>query len=97
MGMQLTLTNIFQFISGISPLLLGFFLVMMSIFNQNLKGLIYLSGVLIASVLNLLVMGEISYSSFRSNRSTKKLTYDPYAQDYKCGYFDYGYEDKQPK
>ena len=57
--MQFTLTNIFQFISGISPLLLGFFLVMMSIFNQNLKGLIYLSGVLVASVLNLLIMNMI--------------------------------------
>lgn len=64
MGMQFTFTNIFQFISGISPLLIGFFLVMMSIFNQNLKGIIYLSGVLIASVINLLIMNMIKSPAF---------------------------------
>lgn len=59
MAMQLTLTNLFQFFSGISPLLLGFFLVSASILNQNIKGLIYLAGVMFAFVLNALLMNAI--------------------------------------
>jgi hypothetical protein len=63
-GIEVTATNIFQFISFISPFLLGFFLVMSSIFNQDLKGFIYLAGVLMSSVLNVLLKNMI-----RSERS----------------------------
>ena len=59
MGMELTLTNIFQFASALSPLLLGFFLLMTSVFNQNIRGIVYLAGVLIACVINLVLMGVI--------------------------------------
>jgi hypothetical protein len=48
-----------QLFSAMSPLLLGFFLVMSSLFNQNLKGIIYLAGVLIASVINIFLMNQI--------------------------------------
>jgi hypothetical protein len=57
--MELTLTNIFQFASALSPLLLGFFLLMTSVFNQNIRGIVYLAGVLIACVINLVLMGVI--------------------------------------
>jgi len=52
MAMKLTITNFLQFFSGIAPLLLGFFLIMISLFNQDIKGIIYLAGVLIACVIN---------------------------------------------
>ena len=55
-GMEITLPNIFYFISSISPLLLSFFLVMASIFNQNLKGIVYLAGILLATVINTIVL-----------------------------------------
>ena len=55
-GMEITLPNIFYFISSISPLLLSFFLVMASIFNQNLKGIVYLGGILLATVINTIVL-----------------------------------------
>jgi hypothetical protein len=64
MGMKLTFTNIFQFLSGISPFLLGFFLVMSSVFNQNVKGIIYLAGVILASMINILLMNLIGQKSF---------------------------------
>jgi hypothetical protein len=48
-----------QLFAALSPLLLGFFLVMSSLFNQNLKGLIYLAGVLMASVINIFLMNQI--------------------------------------
>jgi hypothetical protein len=59
MTIAFTSSNILQLFSAISPLLLGFFLVMSSLFNLNLKGLVYLAGVLLASAVNLLVMAII--------------------------------------
>ena len=51
--------NIFQLLSFIGPLLIGFFLVIMSIFNQDIRGLMYLAGVLLASLVNALLMALI--------------------------------------
>ena len=59
MGMQLTFSNIFQFVSALSPLLIGFFLVMTSVFNQNIRGIVYLGGVLIACAVNLVLMNVV--------------------------------------
>lgn len=56
MALQLTFSNVVQLFSVFAPLFLGTFLVLVSVFNQNIKGIIYLGGVLIASVLNLAVM-----------------------------------------
>lgn len=59
MAMILSLTNIFQFISALSPLLLGFYLVLNSIVEQNIKGLVYLAGAVLASIVNILLMNFI--------------------------------------
>lgn len=55
MGMKLTLTNLFTFFGSISPALLTFFLLMVSLFNQNAKGFVYIGGILIATVANVLL------------------------------------------
>ena len=54
MGMEFNFVNAVQFFSYISPLLLGFFMVMSSFFNKNIKGIVYLGGVLIFSFISLL-------------------------------------------
>jgi hypothetical protein len=59
MAIELTISNVLQFFSFISPTLLVFFLFMSSIFNQNLKGLVYLAGVLFASLTNVFCMNLI--------------------------------------
>ena len=64
-GLQFTLTNIFQLISFLSPFFLGFFLVLGSIFNQDLKGLIYLAGVLMATIINILLLNIIRSTSLQ--------------------------------
>jgi hypothetical protein len=46
MAIKLTFSNILQLFAALAPLLLGFFLVMSSLFNQSLKGMVYLAGVL---------------------------------------------------
>ena len=59
MSIKLEFSNILELFSLISPFLLGFFLVLSSLFNQNLKGLVYLAGVLIAVVINIFLMNQI--------------------------------------
>ena len=59
MAMQFTITNILNLFALISPILLGFFLIMGSIFNQNIKGLIYLGGILISAIISLLISNLI--------------------------------------
>jgi hypothetical protein len=59
MAIALTLSNILQFFSFIAPTLLIFFLFLSSLFNQNLKGLVYIAGVLIASIINIFFMNII--------------------------------------
>lgn len=54
--MQLTISNLLYFFATVAPLLLGFFLIMTSVFNQDIKGLVYLGGVLIACVINLFIL-----------------------------------------
>jgi len=60
MSIQLNFPNILELISLISPFLLGFFLVLSSLFNQNLKGFVYLAGILIAVVINIFLMNQIA-------------------------------------
>lgn len=59
MAIQLNFSNVFELFSLMAPLLLGFFLVMSSLFNQNLKGLVYLAGILIAVIINIFLMNQI--------------------------------------
>tara|TARA_X000000950_G_C13819726_1_gene621371 strand:- start:199 stop:807 length:609 start_codon:yes stop_codon:yes gene_type:complete len=59
MAMQLNFSNILQFFAAISPILLSFFLVLISIFNADIKGIVYLGGVLIACLINLFIMNTL--------------------------------------
>jgi len=52
MGMSFTFSNIIQFFSGISSILLAFFMIMTSFFNQDIKSIIYLAGAFIAFIFN---------------------------------------------
>ena len=54
-GIQLNFTNIAQFISLFGPYFLIFFMVMLSIFNQNFKGLLYLFGIFLLIGFNILL------------------------------------------
>ena len=75
MAIQLSITNVFRFISYITPVLLIFFMIMISVFNQDVKGLIYLGGVLIAIFITVACKNMI-----------KKESENP---AYTCELFDY--------
>lgn len=54
-GIQLSLTNIGKFISIIGPFFLTFFMVMLSVFDQNFKGFIYIVGIIFLFGINILL------------------------------------------
>ena len=58
--MEWSLSNIFQFISFMAPSLIAFFLFMASIFNQDLKGFVYLAGALFATCINRITQSIIA-------------------------------------
>jgi hypothetical protein len=58
-GIQLTFSNITQLFSALAPVFISFFLIMLSIFNQNVKGIIFISGALLATFFNILLMNLI--------------------------------------
>lgn len=64
MAIALTIENVLHLFSFISPFLLAFFLFMTSLFNQNLKGLVYLSGVLMSTIFNVFLMNQIQSPSY---------------------------------
>ena len=55
----LTPSNVFNFFSFMTPFLLVFFLVMISIFNMDIKGIIYLGGILMVSIINIFFMNIV--------------------------------------
>ena len=63
MAMKMDFSNVFKLISALSPLLLGTLLMMASVINQDVKGIIYLAGVLLSSVMNIFVMNLIKSPS----------------------------------
>ena len=63
MAMQLNFSNMLQFFSAISPILLAFCLVLISLFNSDIKGMVYLGGILIASLINLFILNTLKIKS----------------------------------
>lgn len=76
--MDLTFTNLFQFISIISPFLLGFFLIMISIFNQDIKAFVYLGGILFATIINMFLMNIMKQTSFEEKQPICDLVNMPF-------------------
>jgi len=69
-GTKFTLSNMIQLISILSPILITFFLVMLSLFNLNMKGIVYLAGILLASFVNYGISGVIKNTDDQSSPSS---------------------------
>tara|TARA_Y100000768_G_scaffold206226_1_gene155423 strand:+ start:16984 stop:17598 length:615 start_codon:yes stop_codon:yes gene_type:complete len=72
-GATQSFNNYLHFFSLISPYLLAYFMVMLSLFNQDIKGLIYLAGVLIASCINIVLMNLFKISTPQEATSLCKV------------------------
>jgi len=58
-GISLTFENFIQLFSALSPFLLMFFMLMLTFLNQNIKGIIYLCGIMIVCFVNIFLMNSI--------------------------------------
>jgi hypothetical protein len=57
MAMEMSISNLLQFIAALSPIFLTLCIFMVSLFTDGgIKGLVYLGGILIASLANLLLL-----------------------------------------
>ena len=69
-GIDFSLQNIFTFVGYISPFLVTFLMVMISFMNQNIKGLIYLAGVLIVATISTLLINLAGQAGFISSSNS---------------------------
>ena len=64
-GSDVSIFNILQILGTLSTILLTFFMLMLSLMNQNFKGIVYIIGATFA-----LIVGHIAQSLFKSNENT---------------------------
>ena len=86
MAIALTLSNILQFISFIAPTLLVFFMFLTSLFNQNLKGLVYIAGLLMSSFGNIILMNIIGSERDEEEAFSCSLFDIPFVTKYNSPY-----------
>jgi hypothetical protein len=67
--MQLTFQNLLYFVGRLAPMVLVSFFVLVSIFNQDWKGLVYLSGIIAACFLAI-IMSNTTEQLFDTNDKT---------------------------
>lgn len=82
MAIALTIENVLHLFSFISPFLLAFFLFMTSLFNQNLKGLVYLSGVLMSTIFNVFLMNQIQSPTYEDAAFSCNMFDIPFVSQY---------------
>ena len=51
-GIELSLSNVLQLMAALSPILIAFFMLMLSFMNQNMKGIVFIAGAVLATFLN---------------------------------------------
>ena len=70
-GIELNFSNMFMFFSAIIPFLLVFFMVMVSIFDYNIKGFIYIFGLFLAYGLTIPIQNtlNIKIRQFQDNNN----------------------------
>ena len=61
-GIEFNMTNILKYFSMVSPFLIAFFMVMISVFNSNFKGFIYLGGLAILLLITTMFQNVIKYN-----------------------------------
>ena len=62
-GIEFTFYNLFMLTATLSPMLIGFFMIMVSIMNENVKGIVYIAGALLALTLNYPIQSALDIKS----------------------------------
>ena len=70
MPLNLSFSNIFDFMMSLSPIFISSFLIIGSAFNQNAKGFVYLGGMLISVVLGVILNNYLNIEDQLHNKAT---------------------------
>ena len=79
---ELTVTNVLQLMSTLMPVMITFFMLMLSLMNQNVKGIVFIAGALLASFLNLFLRNAIQSEQDPNASITCTLIDIPYMNRY---------------
>ncbi len=81
-GIELSMSNIMQLMSALTPILISFFMLMLSFMNQNVKGIIFIAGVLLATFLNIPIKNMLKSESSASASTTCNIIDIPFLNRY---------------
>ena len=81
-GLAFTFHNIAQLISALTPVLIAFFLLMLTCMNQNFKGLVFIAGAILALFINIPIMGAVKSLKLVDAESTCSLVEIPFNDKY---------------
>ena len=76
--MKLGISEVFQFLSLVSPFILTMMMVLISLFNSDVKGLVYLAGIMLALPINVMLQNLIKSKcsrEFITHSGTSQFTY----------------------
>ena len=81
-GIELSMSNIMQLMSALTPILISFFMLMLSFMNQNVKGIVFIAGALLASFLNIPIKNMLKSEASASASTTCNIIDVPYLNRY---------------
>ena len=79
---ELTVTNVLQLTSAILPFMITFFMLMLSLMNQDVKGIVFIAGAVLASVLNIFLRNALQSEPDPEAAMTCTLIDIPYINRY---------------
>lgn len=68
-GIELSFGNLWRLLAALSPILIGFFMLMLSLINQNIKGIVYIAGAIFALFLNIPIQQSIDDKDGRDDEN----------------------------
>ena len=81
-GIQFTFYSIAQLISALAPILIAFFLLMLTCMNQNFKGLVFIAGAILALFFNIPIMNAVQSLKFPDASPSCSLVDIPFLTGY---------------
>ena len=72
-GIQFNYTNIFMFASAIMPFLIVFFMIMLSIFDYNIKGFVYVFGLMLCYIVSIPLQNVMNVKLIKDPNSMQNV------------------------
>lgn len=80
--MEFNFVNIFRYLMSLTPLFMISFLLMVSVLNQNVKGLVYLSGILIVALVTIGLKHAFKRTTMGTNDACQMFEWPSFISDF---------------